>query len=97
MNTDQVLLFKHLIEDMKPETGYEEKWRYLSDDIPSGQDKFHPRHMKLVFITPVEGKVCLRPNKTDETVFTVKRYHTNTSVSVHYQTKYIYICFFILI
>ncbi|CAH3178702.1 unnamed protein product, partial [Porites lobata] len=79
MNTDKVVLFKHLIEDMKPETGYEEKWRYLSDDIPSGLDGFHPRHMKLVFITPVEGKVCLRPNKTDETVFTVKRHHTNTS------------------
>lgn len=86
MNTDKVVLFKHLIEDMKPETGYEEKWRYLSDDIPSGLDGFHPRHMKLVFITPVEGKVCLRPNKTDETVFTVKRHHTNISVSVYYRT-----------
>ncbi|KAL9951822.1 hypothetical protein ACROYT_G044557 [Oculina patagonica] len=31
MNTDQVLLFKHMIEEIKPEVGYEEKWRYVSD------------------------------------------------------------------
>lgn len=85
MNTDQVLLFKHMIEDIKPTDGYEEKWRYVSDmpldDIPV-RDRFHPRHMKIVFVTPVEDKVCLRPNKSDESVFTVKRHYTNTSVSL---------------
>ena len=84
MNTDQVLLFKHMIEDIKPTHGYNEKWRYVSnlplEDIRL-QDRFHPRHMKIVFITPVEDKVCLRPNKSDESVFTVKRHYTNTSVS----------------
>lgn len=87
MNTEQVTLFKRMIEDIEPQAGYEEKWRYVTDlpldDILS-QDRFHPRHMKLVFITPVDEKVCLRPNRSDESVFTVKRQHTNTSVSLNY-------------
>lgn len=82
MNTDQVLLFKHMIEDIKPTDGYEEKWRYVSDlpldDVPV-QERFHPRHMKIEFVTPVEGKVCLRPNKSYETMFTVHRHYSNTS------------------
>jgi len=85
MNTDQVLLFKHMIEDIKPTDGYEEKWRYVSDlpldDVPV-QERFHPRHMKIEFVTPVEGKVCLRPNKSYETMFTVHRHYSNTSVSI---------------
>ena len=86
MNTDQVLLFKHMIEEIKPTEGYEEKWRYVSDmplDDLSVQERFHPRHMKIVFITPVEDKVCLRPNKSCDTMFTVQRHYTNTSVSIN--------------
>ena len=85
MNTDQVLRFKNLIEDMREDTEVREKWRYLTDlplDDVQDHDRFHPRHMKLVFITPVEGKVCLRPNRSDETVFTVRRQRTQVKVSV---------------
>lgn len=86
MNTDQVLLFKHMIEDIKPTEGHEEKWRYVSDmpldDVPV-QERFHPRHMKTMFVTPVEDKVCLRPNKSCETMLTVHRHYTNTSVSIN--------------
>lgn len=86
MNTDQVLLFKHMIEDIKPTEGHEEKWRYVSDmpldDVPV-QERFHPRHMKIMFVTPVEDKVCLRPNKSCETMLTVHRHYTNTSVSIN--------------
>ncbi|KAL9951821.1 hypothetical protein ACROYT_G044556 [Oculina patagonica] len=35
--------------------------------------------MKIVFITPVDDKVCLRPNRSDESVFIVKRHYRNTS------------------
>ena len=87
MNTDQVVLIKKMIEDIEPQEGYEEKWRYVTDlpldDIPP-QDRFHPRHMRIVFITPVDEKVCLRPNRSEESVFTVKRQHRNTSVSLNY-------------
>lgn len=82
MNTDQVLRFKNLIEDMREDTEVREKWRYLTDlplDDVQDHDRFHPRHMKLVFITPVEGKVCLRPNRSDETVFTVRRQRTQVN------------------
>lgn len=86
MNTDQVLLFKHMIEEIKPTEGYEDKWRYVSDmsleDVPV-QERFHPRHMKIMFVTPVEDKVCLRPNKSCETMLTVHRHYTNTSVSIN--------------
>lgn len=75
-----------MIEDMTPRVGYREKWRYITDlpldDIPR-EDRLHPRHMKIVFITPDEGKVCLRPNKSDESVFTVKRLHTTTEVCIN--------------
>lgn len=85
LNTDEVQLFKHMIEDIEPQEGCEEKWRYVSDlpldNIPV-RDRFHPRHMKIVFVTPVEGKVCLRPNRTEESVFAVKRHYRNSSVSV---------------
>ena len=84
MNTDQVLLFKHMIEDIEPTNGHDEKWRFVSDlpldDVPV-RDRLHPRHLKIVFITPVEDKVCLRPKMSDESVFTVKRHYANTSVS----------------
>lgn len=86
MNTDQVLLFKHMIEDIKPTEGHEEKWRYVSDmplDDVLVQERFHPRHMKIMFVTPVEDKVCLRPNKSCETMLTVHRHYTNTSVSIN--------------
>ena len=86
MNTDQVLLFKHMIEDIKPTEGHEEKWRYVSDlplDDIQVQERFHPRHMKIMFVTPVEDKVCLRPNESYETMFTVHRHYTNTSVSTN--------------
>ena len=86
MNTDQVLLFKHMIEDIKPTERYEEKWRYINDmpldDVPVS-DRFHPRHMKIMFVTPEEDKVCLRPNKSCETMLTVHRHYTNTSVSAN--------------
>ena len=85
-NTDQVLLFKHMIEDIKPTDGNREKWRYVSDlpldDVPV-QERFHPRHMKIAFVTPVEDKVCLRPSKTSETMFIVHRHYSNASVSIN--------------
>ena len=89
MNTDQVTLFQHMIEDIEPQKGYEEKWRYISDlplNSPSHNaeksDGLHSRHMKIVFVTPVGSKLCLRPSQTKESVFSVKRHHTNSSVSV---------------
>ena len=89
MNTDQVTLFQHMIEDIEPQKGYEEKWRYISDlplNSPSHNaeksDGLHPRHMKIVFVTPVGSKLCLRPSQTKESVLSVKRHHTNSSVSV---------------
>ena len=92
MNSDQVLLFKHMMEDIKPEVGYEEKWRYVSDlplDDIKPKDRFHPRHMKIVFVTPQEDKVCLRPNRSDESVFAVKRHYRNISVSVLAAVKWL--------
>ncbi|CAH3156874.1 unnamed protein product [Pocillopora meandrina] len=86
MNTDQVTLFQHMIEDIEPQKGYEEKWRYISDlplNSPSHNaeksDGLHPRHMKIVFVTPVGSKLCLRPSQTKESVLSVKRHHTNSS------------------
>ena len=81
-NTDKVLLFKHMIEDISSEKGYTEKWRYFTDyESDGGAERFHPRHMKIVYVTPEEGKVCLRPDMSNKTVFTVKRHYMNTSVS----------------
>lgn len=86
VNTDQVTLFQHMIEDIEPQKGYEEKWRYISDlpldlssDNVAENDGLHPHHMKIVFVTSVAGKLCLRPNRTEESVFSVRRHHTNSS------------------
>lgn len=85
LSTDQVLLLKNMIEGMKPDAEFKESWRYLTD-LPSTDvdDKhmFHPRHLKLVFITPVQGKLCLRPNRSHESVFTVERQRTHVNVSL---------------
>ncbi|XP_074612059.1 vitellogenin-2-like isoform X3 [Acropora palmata] len=84
LNTEQVLLLKNMITGMKPDTEYKDTWRYLTDlplnKLPStGLDDeyvFHPRHLKVLYITPVQGKICLRPIRRDESVFTVERQRT---------------------
>ena len=75
---------------MKPDTEFKDTWRYLTDlpshEIPStGLDDeyvFYPRHLKVLYITPVQGKICLRPIRREESVFTVERQRTHVNVSL---------------
>lgn len=90
LNTEQVLLLKNMIKGMKPDTEYKDTWRYLTDlplnKLPStglpDEYVFHPRHLKVLYITPVQGKICLRPIRRDESVFTVERQRTHVNVSL---------------
>ena len=91
-NTDKTELFFRVINDIKHDKG--EQWRYYSDEqidtaIPH---RFYPRHLKIVYLTPIGKKVCLRPKKAPKAVFTVRRQQHSISVCSHFHLIILFMC-----